>query len=79
LVAISTSGNSKNVIKAVRECEKFDSVTKVALTGSSGGGLASIADIPIKVPSDSTSTIQEVHRTIIHIICNIVDDYYAQK
>jgi D-sedoheptulose 7-phosphate isomerase len=79
LVAISTSGNSKNVIKAVRECERFDSVTKVALTGSSGGELASIADIPIKVPSDSTSTIQEVHRTIIHIICNIVDDYYAQK
>jgi D-sedoheptulose 7-phosphate isomerase len=79
LVAISTSGNSKNVIKAVRECEKFDSVTKVALTGSSGGELASVADITIKVPSDSTAAIQEVHRTIIHIICNIVDDYYAQK
>jgi D-sedoheptulose 7-phosphate isomerase len=79
LVAISTSGNSKNVIKAVRECEKFDSVTKVALTGGSGGELASVADITIKVPSDSTAAIQEVHRTIIHIICNIVDDYYAQK
>jgi D-sedoheptulose 7-phosphate isomerase len=79
LVAISTSGNSKNVIKAVRACERFDSVTKVALTGSSGGELASLADIPIKVPSDSTATIQEVHRTIIHIVCNIVDDYYAQK
>jgi D-sedoheptulose 7-phosphate isomerase len=79
LVAISTSGNSKNVIKAVRECEKFDSVIRVALTGSPGGELARIADIPIRVPSECTATIQEVHRTIIHIICNIVDDYYAKK
>jgi D-sedoheptulose 7-phosphate isomerase len=79
LVAISTSGNSNNVINAVHGCNKFDSVTKVALTGSSGGELARIADITIKVPSDCTATIQEVHRTIIHIICNIVDDHYAQK
>jgi len=79
LMAISTSGNSKNIIKAVLECKKFDSVTKVALTGSPGGELARIADIPIRVPSEDTATIQEVHRTIIHIICDIVDCYYAQK
>jgi phosphoheptose isomerase len=79
LIAISTSGNSKNIIEAVRECEKFDSITKIALTGSPGGELARIADIPIRVPSEYTATIQEVHRTIIHIICDIVDDYYAQK
>src|SRR5215216_257940 len=72
LMAISTSGNSKNIIKAVLECKKFDSVTKVALTGSPGGELARIADIPIRVPSEDTATIQEVHRTIIHIICDIV-------
>jgi phosphoheptose isomerase len=77
LIAISTSGNSRNIIEAVRECEKFGSVTKVALTGRPGGELARIADIPIRVPSEHTATIQEVHRTIIHIICDIVDDYYA--
>lgn len=79
LIAISTSGNSRNIVEAVRECEKFDSIIKVALTGSPGGELAKIADIAIRVPSEHTPTIQEVHRTIIHIICDIVDDYYAQK
>jgi D-sedoheptulose 7-phosphate isomerase len=79
LIAISTSGNSKNIIKAVHECEKFGSIIKVALTGSPGGELARIADISIQVPSGHTTTIQEVHRTVIHIICDIVDDYYAQK
>jgi phosphoheptose isomerase len=79
LMAISTSGNSRNIVNAVLECRKFDSVTKVALTGSPGGELARVADIPIRVPSEYTATIQEVHRTIIHIICDIIDSYYAKK
>jgi len=79
LMAISTSGNSKNIIEAILECEKFEKVIKIAMTGNSGGELANITDISIRVPSDVTATIQEVHRTIIHIICGIVDDYYAQK
>ena len=79
LIAISTSGNSRNIIKAVYECKKFDSIIQVALTGSPGGELARIVNVPIMVPSDSTPTIQEVHRTIIHIICDIVDDHDAQK
>ena len=79
IIAISTSGDSKNVIGAVYESKKIDSVITVGLTGSFGGDLARIVDIPIKVPSDSTPTVQEVHRTIIHIICDIVEDYYYAK
>ena len=79
LIAISTSGNSKNIIKAVLECKKSKKIIMIGLTGNSGGRLARITDISIRVPSDVTATIQEVHRTIIHIICGIVDDYYAQK
>jgi D-sedoheptulose 7-phosphate isomerase len=51
----------------------------IGLTGKTGGKLASITDICIKVPTTTTATVQEVHRTIIHIICGIVDDYYAQE
>jgi len=79
LIAISTSGSSKNIIEAVLECKKSERIIMIALTGSSGGELANITDVSIKVPSDNTATVQEVHRTIIHIICGIVDDYYAQK
>lgn len=79
LIAISTSGNSKNIIKAVLECKNLKQVVKIALTGVSGGMLATLTDISIRAPSDNTATIQEVHRTIIHIICGIIDDHYVQK
>ena len=78
-IAISTSGNSKNIIKAVLECKNLKQVVKIALTGVSGGMLATLTDISIRVPSDNTATIQEVHRAIIHIICSIIDDHYVQK
>ena len=79
LIAISTSGNSKNIIKAVLECKNLKQVVKIALTGVSGGVLATLTDISIRGPSDNTATIQEVHRAIIHIICSIIDDHYVQK
>jgi phosphoheptose isomerase len=79
LIAISTSGNSKNILKAVLECKNLNQVVKIALTGVSGGRLAALTDISIRVPSDNTATIQEVHRAIIHIICSIIDDHYVQK
>ncbi len=79
VMAISTSGNSTNVIKAVEECKKLNSVTTIGLTGEDGGKLALISYICIKVPSKITATIQEVHRTIIHVICDIIDQHYAKK
>ncbi len=73
LVAISTSGNSKNVIRAVQRCEGRDILT-IGLLGSSGGALARLVDIAIVVPSESTQHIQESHIAIGHIFSEIVEE-----
>ena len=75
LLAISTSGNSENVIMAIDAAHDRD-MTVVALDGKSGGemsGLLSLNDVEIRVPSDSTARIQEVHVLVIHCICDLVD------
>lgn len=72
-VAISTSGNSPNVLKgaqAAREC----GLTTVAWTGASGGTLAGVVDYPFIVPSTVTSRIQESHITLGHILCELVEE-----
>ncbi len=75
LVAITTSGNSTNVLAAIHAAhEKGMSV--IALSGNSGGKLASIlkdTDIEIRVPSKSTARIQEVHLLILHCLCDLID------
>ncbi len=68
LIAISTSGNSTNVIYAV-ELAKALGITTVALTGKSGGKLKDIADITIAVPDDETYRIQELHLPVYHALC----------
>lgn len=70
-IGISTSGNSKNVIKAV-EASKAIGIYTVVLTGR-GGKLASLADMVFPVESDITARIQEVHILLGHIICELVD------
>ncbi len=65
LLAISTSGNSKNVIKAVKVAQKKN-VKVIALLGKDGGELKSMVDVPIIVPSAMTDRIQEIHIKIIH-------------
>lgn len=72
LVGISTSGNSSNVVLAVARAREIGLRT-VILTGVTGGQLAHSADVAIKVPSDSTSHIQESHITIGHVICALVE------
>lgn len=71
-VAISTSGNSPNVLRAA-EAARETGVAVVALAGRGGGALAKLADVAIVVPSDSTARIQECHITIGHILCEYVD------
>jgi D-sedoheptulose 7-phosphate isomerase len=72
LIAISTSGNSKNVVKAVEACrEKGMSV--IVLTGKSGGVLKDLSDITISIPSDDTQRIQEGHLLAEHILCDMVE------
>ena len=72
LVAISTSGNSKNVILAILAA-KAKGVKVVGLTGESGGKMASLCDCVVKAPSDSTPEIQEYHLPIYHYLCQKVE------
>ncbi|MDH7499181.1 MAG: D-sedoheptulose 7-phosphate isomerase [candidate division NC10 bacterium] len=72
LYAISTSGNSPNVIRAVETARKRG-IETVAFTGGDGGRLAPLCDHALIVPSRSTPRIQEVHITLGHIICQIVE------
>ena len=75
LLAISTSGNSPNVLKAIQAAHER-SMTVVALTGKSGGKMPGILhdqDINLCVPSDSTARIQEVHLICIHCLCDGID------
>jgi D-sedoheptulose 7-phosphate isomerase len=70
---ISTSGRSKNVEIALAAAKARGLVT-IALTGRDGGAMGAGADIHINVPAESTARIQEVHRTILHAMCSIVED-----
>ena len=73
LVGISTSGNSLNVVKALKKANELG-LTTVGFTGSRGGEMNSICDIMIKVPSDDTPRIQEVHILVGHIICQLIEE-----
>tara|TARA_B100001013_G_C24609133_1_gene442384 strand:+ start:138 stop:728 length:591 start_codon:yes stop_codon:yes gene_type:complete len=78
LVGISTSGNSKNIINAIKQA-KYKKLSTIAFTGKSGGNLDGIADITLKVPSGNTQRIQESHIMIGQILCSIVELYIMEK
>lgn len=81
LLAISTSGNSANVIKAV-EAAHNKNMQVITLTGKSGGqlsGMIHTTDINICVPSTVTARIQEVHGLAIHGLCEIIDQHFASN
>lgn len=70
--AISTSGNSPNVLKAIEKA-KNKGMKAIGLSGKSGGKMKGLNDIDLIVPSSNTPRIQESHITIIHIICELVE------
>ena len=75
LLAISTSGNSKNVIKAI-EVAKRKGITVIVLTGKDGGAMGKMigaGDINLCVPADRTARIQETHLLILHCLCDGID------
>lgn len=72
LVGLSTSGNSKNIVRAF-EASKTIGVTCIAFTGTTGGQMKELADILINVPSTDTPRIQESHIMLGHILCEIVE------
>lgn len=75
LLAVSTSGNSANVLQAIQAAHDRD-MAVVALTGRDGGAMASLLlpeDVEIRVPARSTARIQEVHLLAIHCLCDLID------
>lgn len=72
-IAISTSGNSANIIAAL-EAAKGKGISSIGLTGKSGGKMADMCDITLKMPSTCTPNIQECHIMFGHIICQIIED-----
>lgn len=77
-VGISTSGNSKNIIKAV-DVAKTVGAKSVAFLGKDGGALGRIVDYPIIVQSNNTARVQECHIMLIHIICEIVENLLSEE
>jgi D-sedoheptulose 7-phosphate isomerase len=76
VVGISTSGNSKNVMRAMEEAKKKQAKT-VGLLGGDGGHLKTLVDIPIIINSKVTARIQEAHILIGHILCEYCDEHFA--
>lgn len=72
-IGISTSGNSKNIIEAIKAC-KEEKIFTIGLSGLDGGLMSGLCDICIKVPSNDVPRIQEVHILIGHVICSIVEE-----
>lgn len=72
-IGISTSGNSENIIEALKMCRE-KGITSIGLTGNKPCQMDDLADLCIKVPSDCTPRIQESHILIGHIICAIVEE-----
>ena len=75
LLAISTSGNSKNCVKALKLARKMD-IHTVAYTGNNGGAMKDLADINVIIPSAVTMNIQESHLALEHIFCMCVERFY---
>lgn len=75
LLAISTSGNSANVVRAIEAAHNRE-MTVVALTGKDGGQVSGeliLDDLEIRVPADRTARVQEVHLLVIHCLCDLID------
>ncbi len=76
-IALSTSGNSKNLIKAVEKAKELN-LHVIGLLGRDGGKLKNTSNVEIIVPSHNTPRIQEAHLMILHIICELVENRLAK-
>ena len=75
LIAISTSGNSKNILEAIKEAKKIG-MSVIGFSGKDGGAMRELCDINLVIPSDDTARIQEMHIMIGHILCMGVDELF---
>jgi phosphoheptose isomerase len=78
LIAISTSGKSKNIRRAIEEA-RDQKLKTIALLGRDGGSAAGLADVDLIVKSDSTARIQEAHKFILHVLCEICEARLPRK
>lgn len=78
LIAISTSGTSPNIIQALRAARE-KRCTTISLTGKDGGNMPPVSDICLIIPSYETPLIQEMHLTIEHLICDIVEQMVLEN
>jgi len=72
-LAISTSGNSPNVVEGVQQARQME-IRTIGLLGGDGGRAASLVDLPLIVPTTNTPHVQEVHIEVGHIICQLIED-----
>ena len=77
-IGISTSGNSENIIAAVKQA-KYKNLETIVFTGRSGGKINGLSDISINVPSEDTQRIQESHIMIGQILCGLIEDDLLNK
>ncbi|MFH1181026.1 MAG: D-sedoheptulose 7-phosphate isomerase [bacterium] len=78
LLAISTSGNSTNIVRAV-EMANFEGLKTIGLLGGADGGkLKDLVQVPLIVPFDGSDRVQEVHILIGHIICSLIDSHFSK-
>ena len=74
-IGISTSGNSKNIIEAIKKA-KEKNIKVITLLGKDGGKMKNAGDINIIIPSNNTPRVQEMHIMVLHMICQIIDEGY---
>lgn len=78
LLAISTSGRSEDILRALQEAAAR-SVQTIALLGRDGGNCRGVADIEIIVPGDRTARIQEAHKFLLHVVCELVEPHLLES
>lgn len=78
LICLSTSGNSKNVLLAFEQAQKMG-IQTIALVGEKGGQMKEIADSFLCVPADTSAHIQEMHITVGHLICDLIEKEFYGK
>ncbi len=71
-IGISTSGNSENIVRAIREAKK-KGMTVIGFLGKGGGKIKDLCDVALVVPSDSTPRIQEIHTFTVHLLCEMIE------
>ena len=74
LISLTTSGNSKNVINAIKKAKKL-SLKTILMSGNSGGKCVGLTDLELIVPSTSTARIQEMHMLIGHTLCELIEEH----